>query len=619
MWLGFVVIVGTVLFMAGLGIVLHRLNTRYGLIPVVSYVVMLAAIVQVLSTFVIYLQLHPELRLFLIDVMLVPPLLMSLLIIYVVNGTFITRVTIFSVIVAALSVMVIMQISRLYLSLSLDTSLSQLSPESPILQLNPPNVVASFFVFVIDMYIMVIIYQASANHLPHLSHGLTIGLALLCALWGDTLLYNALFDLLNHRPFSLPVMDLLGKMIAWVVIWPLAAAYLMRIQRTAAKRPTFDVLVNRLMADASLYPVSSPQQANLYQQLVENIQEVFWLRDRSGKDVYISPAFETIWGISSDNLNEERLLQTIHPDDREYMRTGLKRELNEETQLDYRIIRPDGKIRWISSQSYPLRGRSGGIYATVGIAQDVTNKHESLQRQQQLIAEQERVRVLREFIGDVSHDLKTPLSIIITRLYLLKHKYALSEGQPHLETIETQVLRVSRLIDNMLTLSRLDSVHNLYCEPLHLKNLLEAIHMQLNPMAEQRRITLSLSPPEESFKVYVNPAEMERVLTNLVENALFYTEPGGQVNISAKRQDHKVQITVQDTGIGIPADKLPHIFERFYRVDEMRRTDKGGSGLGLAIAKKVVEVHGGEIKVSSVLGQGTTFTVWLPLAADETP
>jgi signal transduction histidine kinase len=133
--------------------------------------------------------------------------------------------------------------------------------------------------------------------------------------------------------------------------------------------------------------------------------------------------------------------------------------------------------------------------------------------------------------------------------------------------------------------------------------------------ARERDITLTVNLPDAALPIQGDPQRLAQVLLNLLTNALHYTPTGGAITVGATRHDHEVWLRVADTGAGIPTANLPYVFERFYRTDTSRASDKGGSGLGLAIVRSLVAVHGGRVWVESREGQGSTFTVALPLAA----
>jgi signal transduction histidine kinase len=181
--------------------------------------------------------------------------------------------------------------------------------------------------------------------------------------------------------------------------------------------------------------------------------------------------------------------------------------------------------------------------------------------------------------------------------------------QHALEDVE----RLVRLVNDLLTLSRADSGHlEVMQQPVHLRPLLHHLLSTYQLQAKEQKVTLNCSVPE--VVVRGDQTRLRQLFANLLDNALRYTPTQGQVSLMATRQNGTVYIAVVDTGPGIASEHLPHIFERFYRVDKERTREEGGSGLGLAICQEIVRAHGGSLTASSTPGQGSTFTVTLPLA-----
>jgi signal transduction histidine kinase len=181
-----------------------------------------------------------------------------------------------------------------------------------------------------------------------------------------------------------------------------------------------------------------------------------------------------------------------------------------------------------------------------------------------------------------------------------------------LTTMDREINRLSRLVADLLTLSRLDAEHSLNLAPLELGPLVLDVVNQVKLMANGQEIVLEL---KASPVVRGDPDRLKQVLLNLAANSLAFTPDGGRVVLRLEQLDGQARLTVADTGCGIPPDVLPRVMDRFVRGDPSRARATGGSGLGLAIARGIVETHGGTIAIASQLGQGTTVTISLPLAA----
>ena len=222
----------------------------------------------------------------------------------------------------------------------------------------------------------------------------------------------------------------------------------------------------------------------------------------------------------------------------------------------------------------------------------------------------------RRLIGDVSHELRTPLTAIKGSMEGLMDG-VLPATQETFQQIHTEADRLNRLVDDLQELSRVEArAYELEIRPLDVFSLVRTVTKRLASQAELKHVLLDIELAPDLPRVLADEDRAVQVLTNLVGNALQYTPENGKVTIFAKRIDHEVQISVRDTGTGIPPEHLPHIFDRFYRVDKSRsRRAGGGSGIGLTIARALVEAHGGRIWAESAGdGLGSTFTLTLPIA-----
>jgi histidine kinase len=221
----------------------------------------------------------------------------------------------------------------------------------------------------------------------------------------------------------------------------------------------------------------------------------------------------------------------------------------------------------------------------------------------------------RRLIGDVSHELRTPLTAIKGSMEGLMDGVLPATNETY-QQIHTEADRLNRLVDDLQELSRVEArAYQLDIRPVDVSTLARTVTKRLAPHSESKRITLDLELAPDLARILADEDRAVQVLTNLTGNALQYTPEGGRITISAKRIDNEVQISVSDTGVGIPPEHLSHIFDRFYRVDKSRsRQSGGGSGMGLTIARALVEAHGGRIWAESAgEGQGSTFGFTIPV------
>jgi heavy metal sensor kinase len=220
----------------------------------------------------------------------------------------------------------------------------------------------------------------------------------------------------------------------------------------------------------------------------------------------------------------------------------------------------------------------------------------------------------RQFTNDASHELRTPLTAMQAILGMIREKRRTPEEyEQAFDDLNEEADRLRTLVENLLQLARDEKQNNNLFEEVNLSTLLKDVADSLRPLAEAKQLTLNCEA-SENLMILGDSDELIRLFVNLLDNAIKYTEHG-EISISTNRNEKNVLIKVSDTGIGIQAEHLPNIFDRFYRVEESRTLR--GAGLGLAIAKEITRAHHGEIEVRSKIGQGTVFAVSLPKEIEE--
>jgi len=228
-------------------------------------------------------------------------------------------------------------------------------------------------------------------------------------------------------------------------------------------------------------------------------------------------------------------------------------------------------------------------------------------------------RMRRELVANVSHDLRSPLASIqgyLETVHMKDDRLDPEERQRYVQTALRNAQRLSDLVGELFELSKLETEQiEPTVEPFPIAELVQDVVMQYQPRAEEQEVDLQVRLPERHVRVEADIGLVERALSNLIDNAIHYTPDGGAVHVRVDNEQREVCVAVADTGPGIPEDDLPHIFERFYRVDKSRDRDRGGAGLGLAIAKTILELHDRTLVVESTVGEGTTFHFRLPVEA----
>lgn len=332
--------------------------------------------------------------------------------------------------------------------------------------------------------------------------------------------------------------------------------------------------------------------------ILQNMTDGILAFDLNGKLIHFNP-------------EAQRLLARKYLDDLQFDR--FFKEINANITLgDLLYMKPDGSLeREIKLKNQYLRlnfatfsvdNKIGGIIVVI---HDVT-------RQEKL--EQSR----RDFVANVSHELRTPLTTIKSYSETLSDMPDVDrEVQVRfLDVIASEADRMARIISDLLTLSELDENQTYYKAPeeINIRRMLENIVERMGMTAKKKNQTLTYHPINEVPVISGDRDSLERVIINIVSNALKYTGEGGHIEVYSSKVYKDICIKVVDNGIGIPKDKLPHIFDRFYRVDKARSRDTGGTGLGLAIAKQALEsCFGGKIKISSEFNKGTEVTITIPV------
>jgi heavy metal sensor kinase len=230
------------------------------------------------------------------------------------------------------------------------------------------------------------------------------------------------------------------------------------------------------------------------------------------------------------------------------------------------------------------------------------------------------LRRVEQFASNVAHELRTPLTILRGEAELaLAGPRTPDEAQRLSQTFLEESVRLSGIVDDLLTLARADAGGvPIERQPVRIEDLVRDLRDDAGILAHEKGLEVRLHENAPAT-VLGDAARLRRLFRSLLANAVRYTDTGGTIRIRSRNERNTVQVAIQDTGIGIPAESLPRIFDRFYRADPARTRDTGGTGLGLSLARWIAEAHGGSIAVESVIGQGSTFTVTLPLEGKAGP
>ena len=319
--------------------------------------------------------------------------------------------------------------------------------------------------------------------------------------------------------------------------------------------------------------------------------------------------------------NFETLFQRVHPEDRDLVRErtieGVRHR--EERLLEYRIVLPDGALKYIESVRRPVLDKIGNVVEVVGTSLDVTELKRSQEERERLrkleadIAHVNRVSMLGELAASLAHEVKQPLTAVIVNAKACQHwidqnPSNTEEARVSAKRIEQDGTRAVEVIDRVRSFYKKDALDRR--EPVDLSQLIRELIMLLRGETMRNSVALRLNLVDHLPKVMADPVQLQQVLTNLVLNAIeAMRDRGGELTLTIGSQltaDGKVAISVGDTGVGLPAEILEHIFDPFFT------TKPQGTGMGLALTRSIVESHGGRIWAVANAGPGATFHFVLP-------
>ncbi len=343
--------------------------------------------------------------------------------------------------------------------------------------------------------------------------------------------------------------------------------------------------------------------------ILEALPDTVYRHNARGKFLDANPSEQATHTLPTDllinRLPHEVLPETVADLLLRAIREAIDSHKPQIIEYDLRI---DGQARHFESRLVAVT--QDEILAFV---RDITQRKQAEAHQIELSVERERVKILENFISNASHDLRTPIANLKSRLYLLQRAQNENNRDRQLDVINKELDRLEALIEDLLTMSQLDSsLVETAQERVLLNGLLGELVEANQALAEKKGLGLYFQPNPDLPAIVGSPRDLNRAFANLISNAINYT-PQGTVHISSGLTRNYIIVMIKDEGIGIYPQELPYIFDRFYRADKARSTDKGGTGLGLAIAKRVIELHDGHIEVESTPDTGSIFRVYLPL------
>ncbi|NDJ75415.1 MAG: PAS domain-containing protein [Chloroflexi bacterium] len=282
--------------------------------------------------------------------------------------------------------------------------------------------------------------------------------------------------------------------------------------------------------------------------------------------------------------------------------------------IDLRLSQADSTSFWARLQGVPCDGPDNDDVQLCRITMsDISVHKQAAADALALQLEQEKVEILRRFIGDMSHDLKTPLTTLKTSVYLMQQPGEQIDLAHQLNIMQGQVARLEKTLEGLLSMARLDQRSEFEFETVDLNLLVDRVCGEHRALIGQMGHWLALALPPTAPHIRGDPEQLARAFSNLIVNAINYTTPPGTITLRVHTDAEHAIIEVADTGIGIDSADLPHVFDRFFRGANARSLYQGGTGIGLAITHKIIQAHQGQLEVDSTPGMGSVFAIRLPL------
>jgi PAS domain S-box-containing protein len=384
------------------------------------------------------------------------------------------------------------------------------------------------------------------------------------------------------------------------------------------------------------------QQARIFDTTLSSITDFAYIFDKDGRFMYVNQALLDLWGLPLEEAVGKNFFDLRYPD---ALAAKLQRQIQQvfdDGQLlkdETPYTSPTGAGGYYEYIFTPVCAKDGTIEVVAGSTRDITQRRAAEQERERLLAEQgvlqkenaqllaaeraarleaERVGHIKdEFLATLSHELRTPLNAILGWAHMLARRADDSNLNEGLRVIERNARSQQRLIEDLLDMSRIVSGKvRLDIQPLDVSTVVEAAILSIRPAADAKDIRLNKVVDTRLRPFAADASRLQQVIWNLLSNAIKFTPIGGKVEVHVKQVRSHVEIHVSDTGSGIEAAFLPHVFERFRQSDASTTRRHSGLGIGLAIVKSLVEMHGGQVRASSEgHGRGSTFVVKLPIAA----
>jgi PAS domain S-box-containing protein len=387
-----------------------------------------------------------------------------------------------------------------------------------------------------------------------------------------------------------------------------------------------------------------------FRQVADNIRGFVWLRDPDSMQfLYANAAYEQLWGRTRAELYQDprSWIQGVHPDDREYVLSVLMPPPSEEYELEYRVVRPNGEVRWVWSRGFPVRNEQGEIFRMAGVSEDITERKRVEFELEELVERERNAREASEaahaaaesrreelervtesrtrLVRGFTHDVKNPLGAADGFLSLLEEGVfgdLTPEQRDSIGRSRNSIRRALELISGALELARADTAElELSDVVVDVREAIKEVAFEYHAQAEAKGQVLTTDVAPDVPAIRSDPERIRQIIGNLLSNAIKYTPEHGRIGVRVSRADDRssssdcwIVVDVTDNGPGIPSDQMQKLFQEFARFNP---TVAGGAGVGLAISQQLARALGGRITAESQEGVGSRFSLWLPRSGGE--
>jgi two-component system sensor histidine kinase VicK len=357
--------------------------------------------------------------------------------------------------------------------------------------------------------------------------------------------------------------------------------------------------------------MSTDLEYGLLDELLSNINQVLFVRDALSENhdiIYVNNAYESLWGRSKQSLidNPASYIESVHPDDREMVIRLYMQFLegNIEYEKDFRIIRADGEVRWVFAKTFAIFNDEGNLYRIAGFAEDITSRKETELNINNLNNIQAGVLKM------LAHDLRTPIAGIKLTTGLIENSSSEKRKECTQQVLESCDNTLSMMDDLLSHIKMSDEGMTINSETKVIEDELNSICTDFGIQLKEKQLTLKM--PSSKTSVELDPIKFKQIISNLLTNAIKFSQPSGLITISIHEHESTVNLSIKDQGIGISSTVLPEVFDIFTRARRKGTLGEKSTGIGLSITKRLVELHEANIEIKSEIDKGTEVCITFP-------